>query len=58
MQNLPEATDRKKGWCRPADQRRKIILFQQWPAKWHLISQLLAEANVAALRRQIGLFFH
>ena len=39
MQKLQEASDKKKGWCMSnkmgtPDKRRKLILFQQWPAEW------------------------
>ena len=39
MQKLPEASNRKKGDAcvkkkGPPDKRRKLILFQQWPAEW------------------------
>ena len=43
MQKLPEASDRKKEWHKEKgnpDKRRKIILFQQWPAEWqHLANE-------------------
>ena len=41
MQKLPEGSDWKKGrrMCKGTpDKRKKLILFQQWPANWqHLI---------------------
>ena len=61
MQKLPEAPDRKKGRRMrkekgPIDKRRKLILFQQWPAGWqHLNLPTACEANVVALRRLVGL---
>ena len=46
MQKLPEAYERKRGDAcakrkrdRP-DKRRKLILFQQWPAEWQHLNLL------------------
>ena len=65
MQKFPEASDRKKGRRMrkkrdPPDKKRKLFsLFSSDRGINNIsISRLLVEANVAALKRHVGLTFH